>query len=407
MIISHFALIYKPPFIWYLITRNIQEKYRGRILKNTLSHRGLGPFVEIRVWSLCFALTLQWPFNIWVSLLLPVPFSLYLFQVASSRSLCSFLHHCCPSHVLRLWWEQQHNSCLHKLFVMKDRAKGERLSRTGIEMQADRDWRKQPKERAVKGPSLGIRVSFSELELSNVAQWAFLTAHGDTSARRATYTSLLFLPFQRQPGLLFDPAAALGHWLTLQCPELCKEMEPKMLTENQAWHPERGEQKQSGGEGTPSGEKSFQDGGDRLGQEDTPSQDTAEATIQLPNSSEREGSPEDEAPKEQGLRPSIDYSSLDKDGSPSSAGEEMVILKRAMKEAVSPAGEKRSADSLMGELSELVQNVVKKSSWWERHGIDGAIITMNFFILPVGKQNSWGVWVLCRVWFLSGFLTLY
>lgn len=144
---------------------------------------------------------------------------------------------------------------------------------------------------------------------------------------------------------------------------------------NQDGNSERREQKQSGGEG------------DRLGREDPPSQGTAEATIQLPNSFEREGPPEDDAPKEQGLRPSLDYSGLDKDGCPSYPEEEMVILKRAMKEAERlPAGD-RCEDSLMGELSEMVQNIVKKSSWWERHGIDDAIITLNFLILPVGKQT--------------------
>ncbi|XP_015266228.1 PREDICTED: fatty acid desaturase 6 [Gekko japonicus] len=164
-------------------------------------------------------------------------------------------------------------------------------------------------------------------------------------------------------------------------------MEPRqeeMLMKNQESHPERREQKPSGGEGTLSGENSFQEGGDRLGQGDPPSQETAEAVIQLPNSFEREGPPEDEASKEQGLRPSLDYSGLDEDGTPSSPGKEMVILKRAMKEEMSPAGETRCEDSLMGELSEMVQNIVKKSSWWERHGIDDTIIIVNFLSLPVG-----------------------
>ncbi|XP_060107916.1 fatty acid desaturase 6 [Heteronotia binoei] len=166
-------------------------------------------------------------------------------------------------------------------------------------------------------------------------------------------------------------------------------MEPRqeeMLMKNQGWNPERREQKQSGREGTPSGENSFQEGGDRLGRGDTPSQETAEATIRPPNSFEGEGPPEDDAPKEQGLRPSLDYSGLDKDGSLSSQGDEMVILKRATKEKeMSAAGERRRCeDSLMEELSEMVQRVVKESSWWERHGIDDAIITANFLILPVG-----------------------
>nr|XP_056719014.1 fatty acid desaturase 6 [Euleptes europaea] len=164
-------------------------------------------------------------------------------------------------------------------------------------------------------------------------------------------------------------------------------MKPRQeeMLKNQEWHLERREQKQSGGEGSPSGENSFLEGGEILGRGDTLSQETAEATIQLQNGFKREGPPEDEALKEHGRRPSPDYSGPDNDGSPSSPGEEMVILKRTVKEEeMLPAGERRREDALMGELSEMVQKVVKKSSWWEKHGIDDAIITLNFLILPGG-----------------------
>ncbi|XP_077183998.1 fatty acid desaturase 6 isoform X2 [Paroedura picta] len=165
-------------------------------------------------------------------------------------------------------------------------------------------------------------------------------------------------------------------------------MEPRqeeMLTKDQECHPERRKQKQSKMEGIPSRQNGFQEGGDKSGRGGSQNQETADTTIQLPNSFQRGGPPKEKAPEEQSLRSSSDYSGLYKDGSPNSSGEEMVMLKRAMKkEEMSPAGERRCEDSLMGELSEMVQNVVKKSSWWERHGIDDAIITMNFLLLPVG-----------------------
>ncbi|XP_048343674.1 fatty acid desaturase 6 [Sphaerodactylus townsendi] len=165
-------------------------------------------------------------------------------------------------------------------------------------------------------------------------------------------------------------------------------MEPRqqeMLMTNQEWRPERREQKQFVGEGAPSGENSFQEGGETLGREGAPTQGTANAILQLQSSFKREGTPENEGLKEQGLRPSQDYSGLGKEGRSSSPAEEMVILKRAVKEEdMLPAGERRCEDSLMRELSEMVQKVVKKSSWWEKHGIDVTIIALNFLFLPVG-----------------------
>ncbi|KAM9006642.1 fatty acid desaturase 6 [Sarcophilus harrisii] len=44
----------------------------------------------------------------------------------------------------------------------------------------------------------------------------------------------------------------------------------------------------------------------------------------------------------------------------------------------------RKEGMLMGELEALVQEVVKKSSWWERHGLDWFILVLNFLALPLG-----------------------
>ncbi|KGL86110.1 Fatty acid desaturase 6, partial [Charadrius vociferus] len=60
-------------------------------------------------------------------------------------------------------------------------------------------------------------------------------------------------------------------------------------------------------------------------------------------------------------------------------------------------------EALMAELSELVQKVVKSSSWWERHGVDISILACSFLLLPAG--------FLClqsaqAVPFLAGVLTL-
>ncbi|NXA34981.1 FADS6 desaturase, partial [Eudromia elegans] len=41
-------------------------------------------------------------------------------------------------------------------------------------------------------------------------------------------------------------------------------------------------------------------------------------------------------------------------------------------------------EALMGELSRLVQAVVRSSSWWERHGVDVCILTLSLLLLPAG-----------------------
>lgn len=43
-------------------------------------------------------------------------------------------------------------------------------------------------------------------------------------------------------------------------------------------------------------------------------------------------------------------------------------------------------ESLMMELTRLVQKMVKESSWWERRGIDCSILAAAFLCLPPGKS---------------------
>lgn len=56
---------------------------------------------------------------------------------------------------------------------------------------------------------------------------------------------------------------------------------------------------------------------------------------------------------------------------------------------VSPGGapqqEWKPEEALMSELSELVQEVVRSSSWWERHGVDISILACSFLLLPAGN----------------------
>uniref|UniRef100_A0A8C0XGP1 Fatty acid desaturase domain-containing protein n=1 Tax=Castor canadensis TaxID=51338 RepID=A0A8C0XGP1_CASCN len=43
-----------------------------------------------------------------------------------------------------------------------------------------------------------------------------------------------------------------------------------------------------------------------------------------------------------------------------------------------------AAEALLGDLERLVQDVVRTSSWWERHGVDCAILALSLFALPAG-----------------------
>ncbi|XP_057274650.1 fatty acid desaturase 6 isoform X1 [Pezoporus wallicus] len=78
----------------------------------------------------------------------------------------------------------------------------------------------------------------------------------------------------------------------------------------------------------------------------------------------------------------------------------------APKGALQQAGQREEA--LMTELSELVQKVVKSSSWWERHGVDISILGCSFLLLPAAGFSTG---FLClrsaqAIPFLAGVLTL-
>ncbi|XP_004374221.2 fatty acid desaturase 6 [Trichechus manatus latirostris] len=45
---------------------------------------------------------------------------------------------------------------------------------------------------------------------------------------------------------------------------------------------------------------------------------------------------------------------------------------------------RRGDESLQGELEALVQDVVRASSWWERHGVDCAILALSLLAVPAG-----------------------
>lgn len=52
-----------------------------------------------------------------------------------------------------------------------------------------------------------------------------------------------------------------------------------------------------------------------------------------------------------------------------------------------PAGS-RGAEALLGELEARVQDVVRASSWWERHGVDCAILALSLLALPPGEGRG-------------------
>ncbi|KAJ6660357.1 hypothetical protein lerEdw1_017780 [Lerista edwardsae] len=129
----------------------------------------------------------------------------------------------------------------------------------------------------------------------------------------------------------------------------------------------------------------FRDEGERPGYGDPPGQESADAKLQLSNGFRRQSPAEEkDAPTGQDVRPTLGAPGLGRDESPMPPGEERSVLKRSVKEHLQPPGDRKSEESLMGELSEMVQAVVQSSSWWERHGIDDTIIALNFLALPVG-----------------------
>lgn len=158
------------------------------------------------------------------------------------------------------------------------------------------------------------------------------------------------------------------------------------------WHPERRKGEPLKEEASRLGQEELATGGQRCQVEgERPSQGSAEATLRLPNgcrrgssSLERESSTEERHP-----RPTRDSCGPGQDESLASLGEEVARLQRSVEE--DPKSDGKGADyeeSLMRELSEKVQKVVKNSSWWERHGIDATILALNFLVLPVGKQTA-------------------
>ncbi|XP_062976327.1 fatty acid desaturase 6 [Elgaria multicarinata webbii] len=187
-------------------------------------------------------------------------------------------------------------------------------------------------------------------------------------------------------------------------------MEPRqeeMLMKNQEWYTETRKEKQPKGAGAAgigqlletsplscevvqSAGNRFGDERERLGQEDTSSQESADAKLQLPNGCRREGpssfeeEEDKEISKEPRQRPTLNYSGLGKDVTLASPAEEIVLLKRSRKGDMQLPGERTYEEFLMGELSEMVQKVVKSSSWWERHGVDCTSIALNFLTIPVG-----------------------
>lgn len=74
------------------------------------------------------------------------------------------------------------------------------------------------------------------------------------------------------------------------------------------------------------------------------------------------------------------------------ASEEMLVRTRgALQNNVendwkqSQGGEEAEKESIMMELTRLVQKTVKESSWWERKGIDCSILALAFLCLPPGR----------------------
>lgn len=61
----------------------------------------------------------------------------------------------------------------------------------------------------------------------------------------------------------------------------------------------------------------------------------------------------------------------------------------------SRGGEEVEKESMMMELTRLVQKTVKESSWWERRGIDCSILAAAFFCLPPGKTPTSAASLVC------------
>lgn len=46
------------------------------------------------------------------------------------------------------------------------------------------------------------------------------------------------------------------------------------------------------------------------------------------------------------------------------------------------------AERLLGELEARVQDVVRASSWWERHGLDCSVLALSLLALPPGEGHG-------------------
>lgn len=62
-----------------------------------------------------------------------------------------------------------------------------------------------------------------------------------------------------------------------------------------------------------------------------------------------------------------------------------------------------AAEVLLSELERQVQDVVRTSSWWERHGVDCAILALSLLALPAGEREApaadgGGLKVVLAVW---------
>lgn len=62
-------------------------------------------------------------------------------------------------------------------------------------------------------------------------------------------------------------------------------------------------------------------------------------------------------------------------------------MKGEWKKNAGTGGEELEKETLMMELTRMVQRMVKESSWWERRGIDCSILAAAFLCLPPGKTS--------------------
>lgn len=53
-----------------------------------------------------------------------------------------------------------------------------------------------------------------------------------------------------------------------------------------------------------------------------------------------------------------------------------------------PGGQEAEKESMMMELTRLVQKTVKESGWWEKRGIDCSILAAAFCCLPPGRTST-------------------